>query len=309
VPVVTTLVIPGGGSVPVNATVRAPGTPGTVESTLKPRMLSATCGKLPELKLRAEAINTNITLSVADFGTVSCNAPEATREVTISNFSPNPITLTNATFQTTSRFEVVTSLPLEVGGSKGPETPGTAQLVVRSKPVGATLGVAEEVLSLTFTGADPRVRETKARIDVRGAILEINPSELEFRSDGRYTDEKSFPIKNTGNASITVMYDFVRTEGPRAWFPERDSDTIAPGQNNQGISLGFRPSSVGAHGATMTPRRVAGAEPCTPMPVATARGTGLQEPLRDGPPAGRRWCYERPHGGQEASFTEGAHAA
>lgn len=275
VPVVTTLVIPAGNSATVNATVHAPGAPGTVEATLKPRVSSATCGALPELKLRAEAIDTNVTLSVADFGTVSCNAPEATREVTISNYSPNPITLTSATFQSTARFEVITSLPLGVGASAGPEAPGTAQLVVRSKPVGVALGVAEDVLSLTFTGADPPVRETRARIDVRGAILEINPSELEFRSNGWYTDEKSFPIRNTGNAAITVAYDFVRTAGPAAWYPERSSDTIVPGQNNHGITLGFRPSATGTHRATMTPRRLSGAEPCTPMPVASAHGIGF----------------------------------
>lgn len=275
VPVITSLVIPAGGSVAVNAIVRAPGTPKTVEATLAPSVSSATCGELPALKLRAQAIDTNVTLSVADFGTVSCNAPEATREVTISNYSPTPITLTNATFQTTSRFEVVTSLPLEVGASKGAETPGTAQLVVRSKPVGGALGVAEEALSLTFTGAEMSMYETKARIDVRGAILEINPSELTFRSNGWYTDQKSFPIKNTGNAAITVAYDFVRTEGPAAWYPERSNDTIAPGQNNQTMSLGFRPSRNGTHRATMTPRRISGAEPCTPMPVASATGIGF----------------------------------
>jgi len=270
VPLPATLTIPAGESRPVDATVIAPSAPGSLVATIKPSVASAICGALPELLLRAEAIDTTVTFSVADFGTVDCNTTGATAEVTIRNYSPNAVTVAQATLPDDSRFEVVSDLPLTVpGGTDG--MPSTAKLELLAKPVGIDLGTFEETVTLSLVGVDEdqRQRTTKARIDVRGAILEMSPTSLQFATNG-WIQFKAFTLRNTGNAPIRVVYDFRQLAGLGIWFPEDGPEMVEPNKSVN-MDLGFLSKLKTEHRATMTPRRESGAVACTPIPVGTAR--------------------------------------
>lgn len=262
-------------SATVNATIVAGSTVRSAEATLTPVVATKLCAAKPEIKLRASVIDTKVTLSTADFGMPSCNTTPTSRTVTISNYyGPSDIQVTAATFPAGSRFSNTTPLPLTVPKANG-ATPGTATLSIAVQPLDATLGLVEQDLTLTITGGEVPTATTKARVDVRGAILQIGPPDrLEFRSDGRRTDDKNFVIRNNGNSEITVRYDFRRTVGNAAWFPDRGSDRIAPNQSAF-ISMGFRPQYRGEHEATLTPVRSSGATICNqPTPFATAHGIG-----------------------------------
>jgi hypothetical protein len=259
----------------VNATLAAGPTVRDAQATLLFQVATKLCAVSPEIKLRGTIIDTTVTLSTADFGMPACNTSPPTRTVTISNYyGPTDIQVTAASFPGGSRFSNTTGLPLTVPKANG-TTPGTANLTIAVQPVGATLGLVEQDLTLTIAGGQVATATTKARVDVRGAILQIGPPDtLDFRSNGWFTDNKDFRIRNNGNTSITVRYDFVRTIGPAAWFPDRGQDTIAPGQQAN-ISMGFRPDNRGNHQATLTPVRVNGATICNqPVPKATANGDG-----------------------------------
>jgi hypothetical protein len=275
----SSLSIPPGESRTLNATFAAPAQTGDLTATLAPLVTEATakCADLPSLKMAGESINNEVTISVADFGVQACNTPPATREITISNYSNAAITIASATFTEPSRFSVTTSTPVVIPAATG-ATPATGKVVIGAKPTGLMLGAGEENLHLDITGVGPPgggARATKVRIDVQGAILTFNPSVLNFTSNGSKRDSDVFPITNTGNASITVDYVFARTKGAAAWFYERDTHVLAPNQTMP-VDMAFQPPTRGGdklYEATLTPRRRNGATSCTPMPVATARGT------------------------------------
>jgi hypothetical protein len=259
----------------VNATLAAGPTVRDAQATLMPIVATTLCAAKPEIKLRGTVIDTTVTLSTADFGMPACNTSPPTRTVTISNYySPSDIQITAATFPGGSRFSNATNLPLTVPKANG-TTPGTATLTIAVQPVAANLGLVEQDLTLTIAGGQVASATTKARIDVRGAILQIGPPDrLDFRSDGWRTDNKNFTIRNNGNTEITVQYDFRRTVGNPAWFPDRGTDRIPAGQSAF-ISMGFRPENRGTHEATLTPVRTNGATICNQVtPFATARGIG-----------------------------------
>lgn len=260
-------------STAINVRFRGGATAKDVEATLSPTITTPLCADVPKLTARGSAIDTTITISNADFGTMPCNTAANTKEITLSNYEPTARSITSATLPAGSPFTITTAFPLNLPGATG-TTPGVATLTVALPSSGATLGVREQDITMTIPGADMPTRTAKARVDVLGAILEIGPpTTINFRSDRRHTDYDNFLISNKGNAEISVSYDFKRTLGPAAWFPERGTDRI-PAGGTALINMGFLPDEKGDHEATMTPRRQSGAQACTTMPVATAHGVG-----------------------------------
>jgi len=268
----TPVTIAPNGTATLNATYVAGATVRDAEATLKPKISTKLCAVSPDVKARGTTINTFIGISSADFGAPACNTQPANREITISNFSPNDVTITAATFPGGSRFSNTTGLPVIVPKANG-ANPGTSRLALAVQATGTVLGVTQEELTLALQGADTATVKTNARVDVRGAVLEIlAPNPMDFRSNGSNTDNRDFRIRNNGNMEVTIEYNFVRTMGAAAWFPDRGQDRISAG-NTANISMGFRPSQNGEHRATLTPERRGGGTICNAtMPVATARG-------------------------------------
>ena len=267
------LVVPAGGVVNANALFTAGADQKSYTATLSPIGTSTLCSPSPTLSATAVTVNTQVGVTVADFGAQSCNTtPSGTQTVTISNYLlDEALPLGGFALQNRTAFTLGTP-PTSAPKATDASHPGTATITVSANPIGPTIGAVSDTLSFTANGAP---QSTPVRMNVQGANLVISPARLDFTtSTSAWTrDTKSFTVTNKGNATIRVSYDFLRTQGAAAWFKDDSTDDIAPNATAQ-ISIGFQPSDTGDHEATETPHYVSGAQNCTPMPVGTAHGIG-----------------------------------
>ena len=269
------LLVPAGGIANANALFTAGSAQSTYVATLTPTGTSTLCSPAASLSATAVTVNTQVGVTVADFGAQSCNTtPSGTQTITISNYLLNdPLPLGDFALQkgNGSAFTLGTS-PTSAPKATDASHPGTATITVVAKAIGATVGAVADTLSFTANGVP---QSTPVRMDVQGANLVITPSRIDFSaSTSSWTgDAKSFTIKNMGNAKIRVSYDFLRTKGAAAWYKDDSTDDLAPDATAQ-ITMTFKPSYTGDHEATETPHFISGAQNCLPMPVATAHGVG-----------------------------------
>lgn len=266
------LVIAPGATADATAIFNAPSATASATATLQPVVSSGLCSAPPSLTAKAASVITDVGVTVADFGAQSCNTtPTSTQTVTISNYlRSTPLALTDFAISGTA-FTLGTP-PTQAPVASDDQHPGTATITVSAAPIGQAITTYAETLSFKANGAP---QSTPVRMTVQGANLVITPSRLEFSAStsSLFGDTESFTVQNTGNASIRVSYDFVRTVGAAAWYKDDSTDDIAAGQTAK-ITMTFKPSDTGDHEATETPHRVSGAQNCTPMPVGTAHGVG-----------------------------------
>jgi hypothetical protein len=244
---------------------------GVLETTFEPVVTGTLCGTVPELDARGKRIDTTVTISVADWGEQAClTAEPGERDVTITNFSGNAIAY-EGSLAADSKFRWVSpkSGTVEAGAS--------ANVTLAANASGGSVGLAEEQVGFLISGVpEPSggERTTTARINVRGAILEVSPaSHLDYRYISWTTDWKRFKLTNTGNESVSVRYTFTRTDenAGTAWVYSTSSLGVAAG-GDRDMWVGFRPSQPGTFTGNVDMTRASGARLCAPLPVPTVRG-------------------------------------
>ncbi len=265
------LVIPADGEAALSATLGSSAQPSAtpLSAKLLPVVTGALCGARPTLEAKGRPINTEVTLTVADWGSQSCGAAApGTRTVVITNYTPTALsyiaTTTGPAFSITS-------------GASGPlPANGTATITLTAGTVSATPGLLEQNVDVNIAGLAPPSggpRTTKGRIDVRGALLAITPTEIRnYRYVYRSTDWKAFDVVNQGNEQIDVDYRLERTVNfagtAWTWY---SSDRLMPAVTRQ-IRVGFRPDYSGSYEAKVTVVRKAGGTLCKPPAVLTVAG-------------------------------------
>jgi hypothetical protein len=214
------------------------------KASLVPTLAAASphCGARPSIDVSALRVNTEVTLSVADFGRQDCGTGGGTtRDVVITNYSNQ-----NVTYSAALPIGSVFTISGAAQGSIAPATGATATTATVTIAMGATgtvLGVHEESLTLEIGPLAPPsggTRTTKMRLDVRGALLEASPMQLSFSSDGRRSDSEKIKFTNAGNESIVLRYAIP----PRRWNPwstDATTQVFAPGSSLD-LTVFFKPS-------------------------------------------------------------------
>jgi hypothetical protein len=244
---------------------------GILETTFEPVVTGTLCGAVPELAARGKRIDTTVTISVADWGEQDClTAEPGERDVTITNFSGSAIAY-EGSLAASSAFRWVSpkSGTVEAGAS--------ANVTLAANATDGPVGLLEEEVGFLISGVpEPSggPRATTARINVRGAVIEVTPaSHLNYRYIPWGTDWKSFTLTNTGNAGVSLRYGLTRTDatGGTAWTFSSATFGVAAG-GNRSMPVGFRPSRSGTFSANVNLTRTGGAKVCAPLPVPTVRG-------------------------------------
>jgi hypothetical protein len=223
-----------------------------------------------------------VTLSSGDFGPKNCTPQTNARNITITNYSNNALTYTAALVAAAaSGFTIVNPGPGTVAATGDPNMPKTANIVVQPKPYGTNLSVITDTLNVDITGiAAPEggLRAVPLRVDVRGAIVTANPMSLTgFASNGTNTDTKNFAVTNSGNETIYLSWNFVRTVGGPAWT-YNPPGALGPG-TTRNAGIGFKASTNGDNQANISAVRTTnwfgeGTVACSPLPTVTLQGTG-----------------------------------
>ena len=267
------LVIPAGGSATVQATFSSGATVSAaiLEAKLRPVVDGVLCGDRPTLTSRGKRIDTTVTISVADWGSVDCNtADPGQRTITIQNFFTGQVGYQVA-LGGGSAFELVSPAQGTVNAGQ------SAEVTLAAKATGTSLGTIEEDVDVTISGvAAPSggPRKTKARIRVRGAIVGVTPASItSYRYIYNDTDWKAFAVGNTGNESVSVTYRVIRQDsnGGTAWTWYTNTISLSPGQQKN-MWVGFRPTNRGTFPADVPVSRYGGAKVCETLPVGKARG-------------------------------------
>lgn len=263
------LVVAAGAEVELKATLASAAQPSAtgLSAKLSPVVTTALCGARPSLELKGRPINTEVTLSVAEWGAQPCGADPGDRTVVVTNYTPTALSYTATT---AGGAFTVTS-----GASGALPANGTATIALKAVP-STTPGLVEQTVNVDIAGLAPPsggLRTTKGRLDVRGALLAITPTEIRTYRYIRYdTDWKAFDVVNQGNESIDVTYQLKRTVNTSGtawtWY---SSDTLSPAVGRK-IQVGFRPQYTGSYEAEVTVVRKAGGTLCKPPPVLTVAG-------------------------------------
>ncbi|HEY8079599.1 MAG TPA: hypothetical protein VIF62_35960, partial [Labilithrix sp.] len=242
----------------------------------------AVCGGLPALPAKANLIDTQVTVSVADFGSQECStAPADTKDIVVSNYSTQVITA-SATLQAPSAFAIASANPVTIGAGNA-TTPTTGVITLSLKPIGAVTGTITENVTVAVTGIQPpddKPRMTTARVDIHGAILTFQPNPLAgfasscFLGSQGYScteDEKAFTITNTGSDTVQVEGTLTRTAGPRAWAISA-SGVLSPGDHPG--TMFFSPDSpCTLCEIKLDLLQISGAKLCTPPPTMDFQGS------------------------------------
>lgn len=264
------LVVAANAEVELKATLASAAQPSAtgLSAKLSPVVTTALCGVRPSLETKGRPINTEVTLSVAEWGAQPCgDASPGDRTVVVTNYTPTALSYTATT--TGAAFTIT-------GGASGPlPANGTATITLKAA-ASTTPGLVEQTVNVDIAGLAPPsggLRTTKARLDVRGALLSITPTEIRTYRYIRYsTDWKAFDVVNQGNEQIDAEYQLKRTVNTSgtawSWYT---TDTLAPAVGRQ-IRVGFRPQYTGSYEAQVTVVRKAGGTLCKSPPVLTVAG-------------------------------------
>lgn len=216
------------------------------KASLVPLVAASTphCGPRPTLDVSALRVDTEVTLSVADFGPQSCGTGGgATRDVVLTNYSNQALTYA-AALPSGSLFTVTGGAQGTIAAAPG-ATPTTAKVTIAMGATGSVLGVHEEALSLQIDGLPPPsggLRTTKVRLDVRGALVKASPMEVDFDSDGKKTDDEKIEFTNDGNEPITLRYSIEqRPTRFDPWRIDATTQVLAAGASLD-LTVFFQPS-------------------------------------------------------------------
>lgn len=235
-----------GGTGTFTATIGAGAVIGTpAKAAVVPILASSTahCGTRPTIDVTALRVDTEVTLSVADFGQQSCGTGGgATRDVVVTNYSNQQLTY-SASLPADGVFTIAGPAQGTIAAAAG-ATPSTAKIAIAMGPTGTVLGVHEEALTLQIGGLPPPsggTRTTRARLDVRGAIIAADPMELAFDSDGKKSDRRKIKLTNGGNEPITLRYAIEQSSPRNPWSLDATTQVIAAGAFRD-LTIFFLPS-------------------------------------------------------------------
>lgn len=213
------LVIPAGANGKVTVNLIAGAQAQNLAATLTPVVDGALCGTTQQLAVSGNRVNSDVIISIADFGKQSCgSSPAGTAAITITNYSPSGFTVQATLTQSPSQFTLKTA---QTAVSAGGATPSTATLTLGLNPISAspTFGVASEPVRIdTISGTkfpDQTTQKlTSAQVDIHGALLLVSPPELDFHN---YCNSwgcivggnQGFSVQNTGNDAIALSWNTV----------------------------------------------------------------------------------------------------
>lgn len=270
--------IPPGAKSMVAVTMKPGSESAPLQAVLRPLLTQKLCGPTPSIAVKGRRVNSNVTVSGADFGKQQCTQTSS-KSVVVTNYSPSALTFT-ASLKTGSAFTLVSGATGTIPAAPSSTTPTTGTIVLKPKPFGATLGTIAESLAIDVSGIAPPeggLRSVPITVDVRGIILSIMPSSLgNFVSTGSTTDTKSFTVKNNGNENAVLDWTLQRTIGGVAWT-STPPVSISAGATGSG-TVGFRPTGNGPHEAKITPALnvfFSTSVICPAVPALTVQGTGI----------------------------------
>lgn len=221
-----------------------------VSATFTPTTTDPTCTPVEGVEVKGERVSSNVIVSTGsiDFGTVDCNSnPNATRTVTISNYSPTPanvsIALGNPAFVLS---ETIVTVP---AGSTG--NPSSKIITVSlAQPIGATPGPQATNITFSITGPETVTRTVSATMRIEGAVVTVSPTTLTGFSTTQ--TKKTFRVQNVGDGPISLNVasssgDFAVTSGvllgeKGSFFPSESAN----------MTVELKNTNAGMHNATIT---------------------------------------------------------
>jgi hypothetical protein len=243
------------------------------------------CAVAPPVTVTGTRVDTKITLTGADWGKKDCSSgPSGQKSVVVKNYSPNPVKWklkgSTQTFTLAGGDSNGT-----VPGASG-ANPGQVSIPFNGPSIPSTLGAITENVTVTVepmqggpplpppSGGDHTVT---LRVDVRGAILAIQPTALDFTANDGQSDQDTFKIVNTGNERARLVWTFTRTSGEPAWLDLPQSTLTDTGQQTP-RTVTYRPTN-GPSTATLQPaesRQNGAGKICNPEALQIVSLVGAQ---------------------------------
>lgn len=230
-------------------------------TTFRPRVDGA-CDVAPVV-VRGRRVDSNVTVGAVDWGGVACGSRPDARSVVISNYSLTQLSY-EATLPGSSRFQILGtdsagSVPAAAGGA-----PGTRAVTV-NVPTDVP-GTFEDEMTVTFKEAGaPPPRTASIRAKVNGAQLVVtapSPPSLTFTSNGTTEDEKTFTVRNTGNATATLTWTVPMNSG--FTVSETPVPVLAGAQTTAAVTFkhaGKRTANLGMFALPLLSGPICGATP------------------------------------------------
>jgi hypothetical protein len=237
-------------------------TPTPISTTIIPNV-TGLCTAAPMLVARGSRVDTTVTVTGGDWGKQACNTSPPTRDVVIKNYYAGEL---KWSVTPTTKFKLnggATTGPLPrgtIGAVAGTgTTPGQITLTYKAPPTGATPAPITEDITVAVTlpngqpipGATPINHPITLQIDVRGSIVALSASSLDFATDKNGQSSNTFKISNSGNEQAWIVWGYQRSGGP-AWtgIPQQ---TFTNPSGTTTVDIGYTPSDSPPDGATLTP--------------------------------------------------------
>ncbi|MBX3220271.1 MAG: hypothetical protein KF795_07100 [Labilithrix sp.] len=247
---------------------------GKLNATLQP-IAAGLCAPAPALDVTGQRVNTTVTVSGADWGKKDCDTtPSDTRDVVVRNYSNREVAWTLMAPPTS--FDLQGPMSGVAPPSSNGTTPGTANIRFKSQALSANPGLVTETIAVMLApnGGTPTTESVTLRVDVRGAVIKISPTELSFvAKKNASSPTKAFTITNTGNETASLAWSFLRTAGGPAWVGNPQS-TSTGAQKTTSVGLSYRPSTDPPNTAELTPTRSGGGKICNAGGLAKVKMTG-----------------------------------
>lgn len=255
------------------------GSTGIQTDTVKP-LASGLCAAPPVLNVSGRRIDTTVTVTGADWGKMSCQTSPSqadTRAVVVKNYN-----VAATAKWTVTKLPTLFTLEGPASGTvdlaRSSSTPSSSSISFRPP---TTLGnpglVSEDVtVHVDAPGAGAGDYVVKLRVDVRGAVVTIAPTDLTFTNTkgASKADYKSFSIQNTGNDAASLSWKYTRTAGEAAWLGQPQSTYTNPGTKTV-VTIGYQPMGDPPNTATLEPRASSGgAKICNPEALEIVNLTG-----------------------------------
>ncbi|HEY8075388.1 MAG TPA: choice-of-anchor D domain-containing protein [Labilithrix sp.] len=217
------------------------------------------CAVAPSIAVSGQRVDTTVTVAGADWGKQPCTTtPTSTQDVVVKNYWTHPITWTIAT---PSIFTLGSGVTSGTVAAKDGTGPGVANITFKAPPLGAVPKPITEAIKLTVHGSGATLpppadgdHVVNLTVDVRGAVLAITPSTLDFNATTKSSDQQSFKITNTGNEVAWLYWRYQRTAGGPAWTGLPQETGTNPGGGSTTWRIGYQPSTAPPNTATLSPQ-------------------------------------------------------
>lgn len=251
-------------------------TSAALTTTLAP-VAAGLCAPAPALTVTGRRVDTTVTVSGADWGKKDCGTePADTRAVVVRNYSNRSVRWTLLT--PPSRFTLQGAMA-GTAPSSSYGSPGTANITFRARPLDADPAPVTETVTIAIeptSGGDRVLYHATLRVDVRGAVIAVAPTDLTFRAKkGESSKSESFTITNTGNETASLAWTFRRTAGGPAWLGNPQSTSTRAGRTTS-VALRYQPSTAPPNTATLTPSRSGGGKICNPDALSVVTMSGAE---------------------------------